>query len=138
MVWNSLGMNADNPPSSILIDRLSKMRTWINSVHFPDEMRIKMINEVPTEMLQEFNQEQKSVLENLTRMLSECPWDTDSIGSCIVDAAKSLELSPRIAYGVSYICLMGNQKGPRLAPILVELNRTDIVGQLNRCLEFVN
>jgi lysyl-tRNA synthetase class I len=89
-------------------------------------------------MLQDFNQEQKSVLENLTRMLTECLWDADSIGSCIVDAAKSIELSPRIAYGVSYICLMGSQKGPRLAPILVELNQNDIVGQLNKCLEFVN
>ena len=71
-------------------------------------------------------------------MLTECSWDTNSIGSCIVDSAKSIELTPRVAYGVSYICLMGNQKGPRLAPILVELNQSDIISQLNKCLEFVN
>lgn len=138
MVWKSLGMDDDNPPSSILIDRLSKMRTWIDSVHFPEEMRIKMINDVPSEMMIDFSNEQKQVLENLAKMLSDSPWDVDSIGSCIVEAAKSIQLSPRIAYGVSYICLMGNLKGPRLAPILVELNQSDIVNQLNRCLEFVN
>ena len=138
MVWKSLGMDDDNPPSSILIDRLSKMRTWIDSVHFPEEMRIKMINDVPSEMMIDFSNEQKQVLENLAKMLSDSPWDVDSIGSCIVEAAKSIQLSPRVAYGVSYICLMGNLKGPRLAPILVELNQSDIVNQLNRCLEFVN
>ena len=138
MVWKSLGMDDDNPPSSILIDRLSKMRTWIDSVYFPEEMRIKMINEVPSEMMIDFSNEQKQVLENLAKMLSDSPWDVDSIGSCIVEAAKSIQLSPRVAYGVSYICLMGNLKGPRLAPILVELNQSDIVNQLNRCLEFVN
>ena len=52
-----------------------------------------MINEIPTEMLQDFNQEQKSVLENLTRMLSECPWDADSIGSCIVDASIPVSIA---------------------------------------------
>ena len=114
------------------------MRTWIDSVYFPEEMRIKMINDVPSEMMIDFSNEQKQVLENLAKMLSDSPWDVDSIGSCIVEAAKSIQLSPRVAYGVSYICLMGNLKGPRLAPILVELNQSDIVNQLNRCLEFVN
>jgi len=138
MVWKSLGMGDKNPPSSILIDRLSKMRTWINSRHFPEEMRIKMIDVIPTEMLQQFNVEQKLVLGNLTTMLSACSWDVDAIGACIVDSAKSIEISPRVAYDVSYICLMGNEKGPRLAPILAELNQSEIINQLSRCLEFVN
>ena len=97
-----------------------------------------MIDDIPTEMLQNFDDEQKLVLSNLTTMLGNCSWDVDSIGACIVDSAKSVEKSPRIAYGVSYTCLMGSQKGPRLAPILVELNQSDIVNQLNKCLEFVN
>ena len=138
MVWKSLGMDNNNPPSSILIDRLSKMRTWINSSHFPEEMRIKIIDDVPVDLLQNFNDEQKLVLNNLLVMLDNCSWDVDSIGACIVNSAKSIEQSPRIAYGVSYVCLMGSKKGPRLAPILAELNQSDIVNQLNKCLEFVN
>ena len=87
MVWKSLGLDDNNPPSSILIDRLSKMRTWINSVHFPEEMRIRMINNVPSEMLQDFSEEQKLVLENLTRMLSKCPWDVNACLLYTSDAA---------------------------------------------------
>ena len=97
MVWKSLGMDDDNPPSSILIDRLSKMRTWIDSVHFPEEMRIKMINDVPSEMMLDFSNEQKQVLENLAKMLSDSPWDVDSIGSCIVDAYLQGPVPPKTA-----------------------------------------
>ena len=49
------------------------MRTWIDSVHFPEEMRIKMINDVPSEMMIDFSNEQKQVLENLAKMLSDSP-----------------------------------------------------------------
>ena len=138
LVWDSLGLNSSNPPSSILIDRLEKMRTWIESPHFPEEMRIKIIKQVPVEMLQNFSDDEKLVLANLTEMLENCSWDLDTIASCIVDSAKSIEKSPRLAYGVSYICLMGAKKGPRLAPILVELNQQEIVNQFRRCLENVN
>jgi lysyl-tRNA synthetase class 1 len=138
LVWDSLGLNSSNPPSSILIDRLEKMRTWIDSPHFPEEMRIKIINEAPVEMLQNFSDDEKLVLANLTEMLENCSWDLDTIASCIVDSAKSIEKSPRVAYGVSYICLMGAKKGPRLAPILVELNQREIVNQFRLCLENVN
>ena len=101
-------------------------------------MRIKIINDAPIEMLQNFSDDEKLVLANLTEMLENCSWDLDSIASCIVDSAKSIEKSPRIAYGVSYICLMGAKKGPRLAPILVELNQREIVNQFRLCLENVN
>ena len=135
MVWESLGLDTNNPPSEILIDRLTKMRTWINSEHFPDDMRIEIIKQVPTNMLAEFSQDEKKVLANLIKMLSTCQWDSDAIGACVVEAAKSIEISPRVAYSVSYACLMGTRKGPRLAPILAELEREQIVSQFRQCME---
>ena len=74
------------------------MRTWINSPHFPDEMRIKIIDEIPLELLGELSDDDVLVLSNLTRMLDDCKWDVDAIATCIVESAKTIEKSPRIAH----------------------------------------
>jgi len=137
-VWQSLGLNVDNPPSNILVNRLRKMRTWINSPHFPDEMRITVIDYVPTDMFEQISQDEIMVLENLTNMLANCQWDKDMIANCIVEAAKSIEKSPRISYTVSYICLMGSSKGPKLAPVMAELSKQDVIDQFRRCLDSLN
>ena len=137
-VWQSLSMDENNPPSSVLIDRLKKMRTWINSPHFPDEMRIKIIDEVPSELLGELSDDDGLVLANLTRMLNDCKWDVDAIATCIVESAKTIEKSPRIAYTVAYTCLMGTKKGPKLAPIIAELDKPKVIRQFERCLDYLN
>lgn len=137
-VWQSLSMDESNPPSSVLIDRLKKMRTWINSPHFPDEMRIKIIDETPLELLGELSDDDVLVLANLTRMLDDCEWDVDAIATCIVESAKTIEKSPRIAYTVAYTCLMGNKKGPKLAPIIAELDKPKVIRQFERCLDYLN
>ena len=40
------------------------MRMWINSPHFPDEMRITIINHVPNDMLEDISEDEIMVLEN--------------------------------------------------------------------------
>ena len=40
-----------------------------------------------------------------------------------------------MAYKVAYLSLMGIEKGPRLAPILVEINQEDIIGLLQASLD---
>ena len=137
LVWDSLGFTKNNQPSDLLRDRLEKMRTWIGSVHFPDEMKIVMIEHVPENLLNELLEDEIEVLNKLTELLEHCEWSNESISNCIVESAKSIDKSPRLAYNVSYICLMGNKKGPRLAPILTELPKSNIINQLRRCIEFI-
>ncbi len=136
-VWQSLALDETNPPSDILIDRLKKMRTWISSPHFPAEMRIRVIDQPPHDLLGELSNDDKLVLTNLTKMLQNCDWDADSIAACIVDSAKSIDKSPRIAYTVAYTCLMGNKKGPKLAPIMAELGKQEVIEQFSRCLDSI-
>ena len=137
LVWESLGFTKDSQPSDLLRDRLEKMRTWISSEHFPDEMKIVMIEHVPENLLNELVEEEIQVLNKLTELLEHCEWSSERISNCIVESAKSLDKSPRLAYNVSYACLMGSKKGPRLAPILTELPTSQIINQLRRCIEFI-
>ena len=137
-VWQSLGLNMNNPPSEVLVNRLGKMRTWINSPHFPDEMRITIINHVPNDLLEDISEDEIMVLENLTNMLANCQWEEDMIANCIVEGAKSIEKSPRMSYTVSYMCLMGSRKGPKLAPVMAELSKQHVIEQFRRCLDSLN
>lgn len=135
LVWDSLGFTKNHQPSDLLRDRLQKMRTWISSEHFPDEMKIVMIEHIPKNLLSELSSDEIQVLKRLIELLENCEWTNESISNSIVESAKSIDKSPRLAYNVSYVCLMGSKKGPRLAPILTELPKISIINQLRRCID---
>ena len=78
------------------------------------------------------------VLKLLIDELKTCEWNKEDIGNVIPNSAKSIDLSPRIAYFVAYKSLMGRPRGPRLAPILAEMEREKIIKILEQCLTVIN
>jgi lysyl-tRNA synthetase class 1 len=134
-VWASLRTaGAIEEPTQSLVDRLKRMRSWIASKHFPLEMKISILEEPNQTALMELNDEQRRVLRALPAALAACAWDAQSIGGAIPQAAKDLELSPKFGYRAAYSALMGKERGPRLAPILAEMNQETIVQLLNECV----
>ena len=111
------------------------MRTWIASRHFPDELRITILEEPNSEAIALLDDDNVAILPNLIENLAACDWVVSSIQSSISDAAKSLDMSPRHAYRALYLCIMGTERGPRLPTILTELEQSSIVNLLNACLE---
>jgi lysyl-tRNA synthetase class I len=111
------------------------MRYWIQSSHFPDEMRINILTEPNVTLLGTLNEVERRILKALTVSLNTCVWDTGAIGACIPQSAKDLDESPRSAFKVAYAALMGSEKGPRLAPILAEIDRDEILQLLNACVD---
>ena len=69
----------------------------------------------------------------MTTALRNCQWDAESIGSAIPQSAKDNDMSPRTAYRAAYAALMGLERGPRLAPILAEMDKNTILKQLDSC-----
>ena len=132
-VWTSLDLGSNIPQS--MIDRLHRMRTWIASRHFPDELRITILEEPNSEAIALLDDDNVAILPNLIENLAACDWVVSSIQSSISDAAKSLDMSPRHAYRALYLCIMGTERGPRLPTILTELEQSSIVNLLNACLE---
>ena len=88
-------------------------------------------------MVANFGQDEKAVLENMYNKLCDCKWEVKPIGNAIVESAKELDLPAKIGYNVAYACLMGTQKGPRLAPIIVELERERITNLLKSSLDLL-
>ena len=132
-VWISLGL-AGNVSQS-MIGRLDRMRTWIQSRHFPDELRITILEEPDVEAVGRLDDENLAILPTLIEDLEACEWDTSSIQSTVSNSAKSQDMSPRHAYRALYLCIMGTERGPRLPTILAELDQSAIVNLLRACLD---
>ena len=130
-VWISLGL-AGNVAQS-MIDRLDRMRTWIQSRHFPDELRITILEEPDVEAVGRLDDENLAILPTLIEALEACEWDASSIQSTISNVAKSQDMSPRHAYRALYLCIMGTERGPRLPTILSEVDHSTIVNLLRAC-----
>ena len=102
------------------LDRLSRMRNWINGPHFPEELRISVRNEVMPGL-------DNAIISALNESLGNCEWDSKSIGEAISLAFKSNEINAKDGYRTLYLAILGSEKGPRLAPILAELERSDVL-----------
>lgn len=135
-VWMSLqASGALKEITPQLQDRLNRMRYWIQSSHFPNEMRIKILTEPNTTILEALDEVERRIMKSLVVALNACEWNATAIGASIPQSAKDLDESPRSAFKVAYAALMGTEKGPRLAPILAEMDREEILRLLDACVQ---
>lgn len=111
-IFNTLGEE--------LSDRLARMRNWINGPHFPEELRIRVL-ETPMQGLD------LNITASLRKALSESLWNSKDIGDSISSCFKVNAINPREGYRNLYLAILGVEKGPRLAPILAELNKDKVL-----------
>ena len=104
-------------------DRLNRMRNWIKGPHFPEELRIKIRDEAMQGL-------DSNIINCLKVSLSNCKWNSNDIGIAISTCFKENEISPRDGYRNLYLAVLGVEKGPRLAPILSEVERERVLNLL--------
>ena len=104
-------------------DRLNRMRNWIKGPHFPEELRIKIRDEAMQGL-------DSNIINCLKVSLSNCEWNSNDIGIAISTCFKENEISPRDGYRNLYLAVLGVEKGPRLAPILSEVERERVLNLL--------
>lgn len=104
-------------------DKLARMRNWIEGAHFPAELRISVRNEKMPGI-------DESISSALCQSLTDCEWEAKAIGEAISSCFKNNEISPKEGYRNLYLAILGVEKGPRLAPILSELERSRVLDLL--------
>lgn len=109
-----------NTYGSNISDRLIRMKNWINGPHFPEELRINILQE-PMGGLD------SKITKMLNEKISSCDWNTKSIGEAISKAFKEGEINAKEGYRNLYKAILGVEKGPRLAPILAELDKEHVL-----------
>jgi lysyl-tRNA synthetase class 1 len=137
-VWSSLAESHDvGEPTDELRDRLRRMRTWIDSTHFPEEMRISVLPMPSKQALEALSPELRPVIKHLHAALSDHPWTNEGITAAFKFAAESSQTSMRQVYRTCYAVFMGQERGPRLGPILANCDRTTMLDLTLACSQMV-
>ena len=103
-----------------LSDRLARMHSWINGPHFPEELRISVLTSPNVGL-------EPSIIAALSNSISNCDWNPKSIGEAISSSFKDNQIDAKEGYRTLYLAILGSEKGPRLAPILAELERNHVL-----------
>jgi lysyl-tRNA synthetase class 1 len=127
-VWASLQASAAiEQPSAQLQDRLERMRSWIASGHFPEEMKVDLCTEPNIAALGLLNDDQRRVIEALARTLGTAEWTAEGITEAFKNAGQEADAGMRDVYRASYALFMGAERGPRLAPILSNCSQEEVL-----------
>ena len=129
VVWDSLRKSGhlEGDPSTSLIGRLAKMRSWIGGSHFPEDGRVRILTEARDEVREEIGQEGVVFLEGLCLALEDGEWDYESIGARIRETADKVGTPRRMGYTILYRILLGRDYGPKASTLIGEMSRDDFV-----------
>ncbi len=124
-IWDSLkrSKHLDGEPNEVLINRLSRMRHWIDSRHFPEDARIKIQESISEENRDKISNEQSEFLKILFSRLEKIDWNEKEINENIRSVSSDIELNRRDAYIALYILILGSEYGPRIASIMNEVGK---------------
>ncbi|MGB1624422.1 MAG: hypothetical protein ACPHCZ_06935, partial [Candidatus Poseidoniaceae archaeon] len=104
--------------------RLGRMRHWIASDHFPDEMRVGIREAPNAERLADLSDEEEALRLALIRNFEaslEAGWNEANLSANVPDAAREVDLPLREAYKLTYELLLGVDVAPKLAPLLAAM-----------------
>ena len=128
-VWSSLKRTGhlEGEANEALRQRLSRMRNWIEGPHFPQDSRITVRNPSEDRGPSNLEEGQMDFLNSLVGGLRECQWDEGSI-EVTIRAAASESLAPlKECYSSLYLSIIGKDRGPKIASIIAEIGRDDVI-----------
>jgi len=113
-------------PSDKLREKLSKIRTWIQSEHFPSDLRININQSVNFDQISKyhFSKDYLMLLSKNLQELSE--WNSLNISQAITSPAKNMNLNLGEVYSLLYLIILGETSGPKLARLLQELDKKNV------------
>ena len=136
-VWASLQRSGliEDEPKGDLPQRLSLMRTWIDSPHFPEDFRLRIQSTIGEVAKQNIDNRDLEYLSALSENLRECGWKTDEINAIICNEARDRDISLRDAFQLLYWIVLGRDYGPKLASILEEMDRQAVLDLLQLAID---
>ena len=128
-VWSSLRNSSHliGEPNSALRKRLTRMRNWISSIHFPEDARIQIRSKIEDDTRAELNDSQMNFLSKLVEQFSEINWSDEEISTTIRTTAAKSGISARESYTALYLAMLGRKHGPKASALILEIGRKDAV-----------
>tara|TARA_B100000900_G_scaffold159498_1_gene135449 strand:- start:10350 stop:11927 length:1578 start_codon:yes stop_codon:yes gene_type:complete len=124
-IWESLNRSQHlvGKPNQVLKNRLSRMRNWIESQHFPENARIEIQKSISEENMKRLTNKQIHFLHELSSRLEIIEWSEEAITEIIRMTSSNLDMNRREAYIAIYILILGTDYGPRIASIMNEIGK---------------
>ena len=132
-VWTSMRASGHltGEPNESLAQRLTRMRNWIGSIHFPEDARIHIHKSISAEARAELSEEQRVFLSSLAEGLAELNWSEQPIGATIRTIAPDCGISGQEAYIALYWAMLGRNHGPKASSLLFEIGKDDAIKLLS-------
>ena len=135
-VWESLKRSGLITTTDVdLIRRLHMMRTWIGSPHFPESFRLRIQTSISEQARLNLDARDEEYLSAVHKGLADCKWDVEGVNSVICNEARNLDRSLRDSFQVMYWIFLNQDFGPKLASILVEIERERVLNLLESAIE---
>ena len=124
----------DGKLNESLIGRLSRMRNWIEGVHFPEDARIRIQEQISNENKQKLTEQQNLFLSELSTEFDTCEWSENKVNELIRETTNKIGINRREGYIALYLMILGTDYGPRIASIITELDRQQIIQIFSKSL----
>jgi len=96
----------------------------------PEEYKFAVAEKLDKDILAQLSEKQKSALKKLASELKK-DLTQEQLEQHLYDLAKSHDLSSNEFFSAAYLVLIGKERGPRLAPFLLSLDKKFAVERLN-------
>ncbi|NVM01045.1 MAG: lysine--tRNA ligase [Candidatus Helarchaeota archaeon] len=116
---------------TIINDTLNRARYWINNFA-PEKLKFDFSEEKLLELKNKFTADQKSVLIQVEKLVQkDVDWDDQELQNQLFTIGKSLG-NPKKFFETIYLALIGRKSGPRLAPLLLLLDKNWIINRFQK------
>ena len=115
--------------------RLLQAKNWVQR-YAPSETKFNITAKLPEEVKAKLSEKQKLFLTQLLEtIIKEEELDEKILQNQVFELARKLMLNPPDAFKAAYLVILGAEKGPRLAPLLLALDRGWLINRLRKVVE---
>ena len=113
---------------------LRRAKYWVEK-YAPEEYKIKILDKVPQEIVNELSDEEKEFLRLLGEKIEEKSWTPEELEFEIYRLAREVtKIGSKRAFRAAYKVLLGRDSGPRLAPFILTLDEKFVVKRFKELL----
>ncbi|HDI46623.1 MAG TPA: hypothetical protein ENF82_02330 [Candidatus Methanomethylia archaeon] len=111
--------------------RLEMAMNWVEK-YAPERWKFSITEELLPEAAKKLTDTQRSFLSRLAATFESKDWEEQELQNHVFTLARDMGLTPQEAFKAVYLALLGREYGPRLAPLLLALEKRWVVERLTK------
>lgn len=115
-------------------ERLRRARNWVEK-YAPEQAKVKILDELPTDVKEELSAKQKKCLFTLADLLSERSFRPVEIHNKVYEIARENDIEPVKLFRAIYLVLLGKKSGPRVGNFLTALEDDFVIRRFRKAAD---